>query len=202
MAPLKLVMRIYVIMRAARLPWLFCHGPIEAPPILNMFVLHVPTSMTILSWPHWSVYIFPLCTLPHRLPWLFCHGPIEAQSQGYVMTLRQTSMTILSWPHWSASYGIWITGVYGTSMTILSWPHWSVFHCMCWWYLHANFHDYFVMAPLKLQPLIATKSKFQTSMTILSWPHWSPADLSVLPIWTLTSMTILSWPHWSLMPSI
>ena len=42
--------------------------------------------------------------------------------------------------------------------------------------LVTHFHDYFVMAPLKL-PKSKRNNRFgRTSMTILSWPHWSPRD--------------------------
>ena len=108
------------------LPWLFCHGPIEAPLLFPWRIANTTTSMTILSWPHWSEVA--VCTL--------------TVSKG-------TSMTILSWPHWSYWIRAKIINRWSTSMTILSWPHWSLFCGSCSEDKSSNFHDYFVMAPLK-----------------------------------------------------
>ena len=117
----------------------------------------IRTSMTILSWPHWSTnyskmlvtietnfhdyfVMAPLKRKPYKwqqfrlfkLPWLFCHGPIEANI--FVLQLAhfpRTSMTILSWPHWSHSHFQILLLLEWTSMTILSWPHWSsLFHAL------------------------------------------------------------------------
>ena len=108
------------------LPWLFCHGPIEAHYLTSPSTPYLRTSMTILSWPHWSVLVTILHFEPIKLPWLFCHGPIEASS-GYRTNTRGR-----------------------------------------------DFHDYFVMAPLKPVALMSgAVPVVATSMTILSWPHWS-----------------------------
>ena len=175
MAPLKLDICALVDPIAPKLPWLFCHGPIEAGPLCTLLVALFETSMTILSWPHWSGVIsvvgrsasvtsMTILSWPHwsrrcclllllwlfRLPWLFCHGPIEAHIP-------------ITWVNPQAK----------TSMTILSWPHWSV--KTCW-----------------LEPWLS-----RTSMTILSWPHWSYTQVYTKEETEPTSMTILSWPHWS-----
>ena len=228
--------------------------------------------MTILSWPHWSasvaILMFVICM---GLPWLFCHGPIEAwylwrgRFHG-----RQTSMTILSWPHWSKYLtDMDIPTSPQTSMTILSWPHWSnlsistsplrhalpwlfchgpieawlqrvrplkavYFHdyfvmaplkllclvtCDCWplnfhdYFVMAplkrlqqiedrdsqpNFHDYFVMAPLKLErALITDAQRIDFHDYFVMAPLKRPVPWRLYRLVKLTSMTILSWPHWS-----
>ena len=156
-----------------QLPWLFCHGPIEATHSKNLFSVKINfhdyfvmaplkpkinallvregkhfhdyfvmaplkplsslgcnasfvTSMTILSWPHWS-----------------SHGYNKRHPR------RHTSMTILSWPHWSPSNRQTEKCLTKTSMTILSWPHWSLLLDRFAVLQTLDFHDYFVMAPLK-----------------------------------------------------
>ena len=78
MAPLKHIWDLWHTTKVVGLPWLFCHGPIEADIILFPLIPNIPTSMTILSWPHWSL-----------------------ESKSKVDSRPSTSMTILSWPHWS-----------------------------------------------------------------------------------------------------
>ena len=150
MVPLKPPRSSPVRSKDSILPWLFCHGPIEAGSCLIAIKQFV------------------------QLPWLFCHGPIEACLQTHLYHWqRTTSMTILSWPHWSCTSITTVAIISGTSMTILSWPHWSVPRNafsflgleLPWLFCHGpiealtpwssstitltNFHDYFVMAPLK-----------------------------------------------------
>ena len=154
--------------------------------------------MTILSWPHWSGIVA-----------LVIVGGFG------------TSMTILSWPHWSCVCVKNFLRVGCTSMTILSWPHWSmpIFTSFAedlalpWLFCHGpieasilllqstccnDFHDYFVMAPLKQEIPWKDIVWSATSMTILSWPHWSMLLCFCVLHVLETSMTILSWPHWSM----
>ena len=137
--------------KGIQLPWLFCHGPIEACGIRQKAACHSQTSMTILSWPHWSTHFMVL-------------GPYW----------ENTSMTILSWPHWSDPALVCMRCSLLTSMTILSWPHWSMKSQGYSYPAGENFHDYFVMAPLKHTATVPNPPlQLGTSMTILSWPHWS-----------------------------
>ena len=84
------------------------------------------TSMTILSWPHWSFFkppdpqfgfryfhdyfvMAPLkqpCLLPNSIPHPYFHdyfvmAPLKLVRLAGTAAPSPTSMTILSWPHWS-----------------------------------------------------------------------------------------------------
>ena len=153
------------------LPWLFCHGPIEASPAMAMSSKASHFHDYFVMAPLKRISYFPHLMPAWLLPWLFCHGPIEAIMRGIGQAKRQ----ILPWLFCHGPIEAMILACSGcihksTSMTILSWPHWS-------WKKIWNqgeprdFHDYFVMAPLKHHDHQSCDGSYQTSMTILSWPH-------------------------------
>ena len=108
-------------------------------------------------------------------------------------------MTILSWPHWSDRP--WNQG---TSRSINFHDYFVMAplkrRLIVWWQrlIWDNFHDYFVMAPLKHNQ---ASSPGLPGFNFHDYFVMAPLKLTCRHRYRachrLTSMTILSWPHWS-----
>ena len=125
------------------------------------------TSMTILSWPHWSPPPPAPEPIPANiLPWLFCHGPIEAGGG------RQGCYQLLKLP-WLFCHGpieaLWLLMMIMTAQK-LPWlfchgPIEAVQTYSNFLVNKPDFHDYFVMAPLKR----ANKAVDYENIELLPW---------------------------------
>ena len=151
MAPLKPMADICICWAGEWLPWLFCHGPIEARPTadeireshanfhdyfvmaplkLSNICLRVPPATHFHDYfvmaPLKPGLLARLSMTGEKLPWLFCHGPIEA-------IRHRLGLNPLKRLPWLFCHGP-IEAVDVSSLAIGG---------LC------DFHDYFVMAPLK-----------------------------------------------------